>query len=178
MLEYHPRSPPRKRHASGRQFGTTGSTCDPLTPRSRHTGRIRHRESGGARPDFFGLCLVTTHSGKSKRSDMLSAAKAKPREPARVSLNGNQVRAVEASGCENSPTSTRTHRPSCRGHRRPDHGRLAQTLITVSAAMESSTPPRSTPVIHRHMGLGMIAISPRIAIVKTAAVVLVNPCIL
>jgi hypothetical protein len=58
-------------------------------------------ESGGAQPDSFGLCLVTTHIGTDKRSEMLSAAKENPREPVRVSLDGNQVRAVEASGCEN-----------------------------------------------------------------------------
>jgi len=58
-------------------------------------------ESGGAQPDSFGLCLVTTHIGTDKRSEMLSAAKVNPGEPVRVSLDGNQVRAVEASGCEN-----------------------------------------------------------------------------
>src|SRR5215212_4914429 len=63
-----------------------------------------------------------------------------------------------------------------RRHRRRDHGRQAQTLSTVSAAMESSTPPRSTAVIHGPIGLRRIAITPRIAMVNTAAVVLVNPC--
>jgi hypothetical protein len=40
--------------------------------------------------------------------------------------------------------------------------------------MESSTPPRSTGVIQGPIGLRRIAITPRIAMVNTAAVVLVN----
>ena len=90
----HSGRPVRDHHTLG------GRASHVLGPQSAKTSS-RVYESGGAQPDFFGLCLVTTHSGKSKRSDMLSAAKANPREPVRVSLDGNQVRTVEAPDCEN-----------------------------------------------------------------------------
>ena len=104
-----PARPGRFEHGAASHSGRpvrdhhTPSVVEPATSRSTIGEDIVSGvyESGGAQPDFFGLCLVTTHSGKSKRSDMLSAAKANPREPVRVSLDGNQVRAVEASGCEN-----------------------------------------------------------------------------
>jgi len=57
-------------------------------------------ESDGARPDSFGLCMATAHSGKDKGSEILNAANVSPGEPIRVSLDGKQVRAVELSGCE------------------------------------------------------------------------------